>query len=87
MQLCFLKLQIFEVLSVVKKVVLKRHVVRIPFPVNLAVNLRSVHFDQDEGRKQPRKKDVVYLVTGLVITLAAVITNPLSQCADGPIPK
>ena len=63
--LCFLKLQIFEVLSVVKKVVLKRHVVRIPFPVNLAVNLRSVYFDQDEGRKQPRKKDVVYLVTGL----------------------
>ena len=63
--LCFLKLQIFEVLSVVKKVVLKRHVVRIPFPVKLAVNLRSVHFDQDEGRKQPRKKDVVYLVTGL----------------------
>ena len=64
MPLCFLKLQIFEVLSVVKKVVLKRHVVRIPFPVNLAVNLRSVHFDQDEGRKQPRKKDVVYLATG-----------------------
>ena len=54
-------------LSVVKKVVLKRHVVRIPFPVNLAVNLRSVHFDQDEGCKQPRKKDVVYLATGLVI--------------------
>ena len=61
-----MKLQIFEVLSVIKKVVLKRHVVRIPFPVNLAVNLRSVYFDQDEGRKQPRKKDVVHLVTGLV---------------------
>ena len=52
-------------LSVVKKVVLKRHVVRIPVPLNLAVNLQSVCFDQDEGRKQPRKKDVVYLVTGL----------------------
>ena len=63
-----MKLQIFEVLSVVKKVVLKCHVVRIPFPVNLAVNLRSVYFDQDEGRKQPRKKDVVCLVTGLVLT-------------------
>ena len=61
-----MKLQIFEVLSVVKKVVLKRHVVRIPFPVNLAVNLRSVYFDQDEGRKQPRTKDVVHLVTGLL---------------------
>merc|ERR1712126_383539 len=45
--LCFLKLQMFEVLSVVKKVVLKRHVVRIPFPVNLAVNLRRVYFDKD----------------------------------------
>ena len=71
MPLCFLKLQIFEVLSVVKKVVLKRHVVRIPFPVNLAVNLRSVYFDQDEGRKQPRKKYIVHLATGLVQNVQA----------------
>ena len=71
MPLCFLKLQIFEVLSVVKKVVLKRHVVRIPFPVNLAVNLRSVYIDQDEGRKQPRTKNVVHLVTGLKMTLGS----------------
>ena len=69
LQLCFLKLQIFEVLSVVKKVVLKRHVVRIPVPLNLAVNLRSAYFDKDEGHKQSRKKDIVYLVTGLVRTV------------------
>ena len=56
-------------LSVVKKVVLKRHVVQIPFPVNLAVNLRSIYFAKDEGRKQSRKKDIVYLVTGLVVAL------------------
>ena len=62
---CFLKLQIFEVPSVVKKVVLKCHVVRIPCPVNLVVNLQSVYFDKDEGSKQPCKKDIVYSTTGL----------------------
>ena len=74
MPLCFLKLQIFEVLSVLKKVVLKRHVVQITFPVNLAVNLRSVYIDKDEGRKQSRKKDIVYLVTGLTPTLTLILT-------------
>ena len=58
-----MKLQIFEVISVV---VLKRHVVQILFPVNLAVNLQSVYFDKDEGCKQPCKKDIVYLATGLI---------------------
>ena len=68
--LCFLKLQIFEVLSVVKKLVLKRHVVRILFPGNASVNLRSVYFDNDDGRKQCRKKNIVYSTTRLIITAA-----------------
>ena len=67
-----MKLQIFEVISVVKKVVLKRHVVRILFPGKPNVHIRSVYFDHDDGRILPRKKILVYSTTGL-------ITSPPTQ--------
>ena len=65
-----MKLQIFEVISVVKKVVLKCHVVRILFPGKPNVNIRSVYFDHDDGRILPRKKILVYSTTGLIKKLS-----------------
>ena len=66
-----MKLQIFEVISVV---VLKCHVVRILFPGKPNVNIRSVYFDHDDGRILPRKKILVYSTTGLVL-------GPFAFCA------
>ena len=60
-----MKLQIFEVISVV---VLKCHVVRILFPGKPNVHIRSVYFDHDDGRILPRKKILVYSTTGLIAT-------------------
>ena len=62
-----MKLQIFEVISVV---VLKCHVVRILFPGKPNVHIRSVYFDHDDGRILPRKKILVYSTTGLIHSLA-----------------
>ena len=34
-----------------------------------------MHFDQDKGRKQPRKKDIVYLAIGLQMVTDRIWTN------------